>query len=577
MKEVIGIFMKFTAAFVILIASGAFIDKAGLITYFIAVPLFAVPVILNACARYGLKKELTLLEYEKTKFLYRLLSGKAIGYTVIIISSIAIGFIAPVRIYTFSGTEKLCLTAIFPLYILSNAVSKKIIRSVYNDKFAPYKTERLTYMITSLLSAVTFPLLANALKDVNIMIPFADGSAESLKNNYAAYFIANILSISDNAARTVLNSDLVSSAPKWFFLTLLIILGGGGIFFYALINFIGFFFIKKENLKKIFQPAEPDNNEIKINKFLSAFIITVLTVFIYPSVFAAVTYIAMSKQYLAENAVKANAVAVEVINGVMYKAGTLNSIKIAKDKAYGAAKEEVIKSVNETYDAMMANTDNYLDWYYSLSAEYTRLLKLITGSIEEYMKDTLQEKLTENIEFNIDFDAVTANAEKLKDDINDILDINKITDKNALYDITADIKADNIYELAQIEPMMDFKKRLAASTGGAIAAGAIAGTIAAKAAAKTGFKTAAKAAAKAAAGKAVSAAAGAAAGAVSSVVTSPLGGAAIGTATGLAIDKSLLKLEEAVNRNKYKQEITDSIEESRKNMIDIIEKSFENN
>ena len=93
---------------------------------------------------------------------------------------------------------------------------------------------------------------------------------------------------------------------------------------------------------------------------------------------------------------------------------------------------------------------------------------------------------------------------------------------------------------------------------------------------KGGDKTAAKAAAKAAAGKTVSAAAGVAAGIVSSVFTSPAGGAAIGTAAGIAIDKGLLKLEETVNREEYKKEITSSIEESRNQMLETINKAFEN-
>ena len=140
--------------------------------------------------------------------------------------------------------------------------------------------------------------------------------------------------------------------------------------------------------------------------------------------------------------------------------------------------------------------------------------------------------------------------------------------------MVTEVNVEDIYALAEVEPILDIKKRFIASTGGGLAAGAIVGTIASKVAAKTGFKTAAKAAAKAAAGKMASAAAGVAAGVVSSVFTSPLGGAAIGTATGVAIDKGLLKLEEIVKRDEYKKEITSSIEENRNQVIKMIEDSF---
>ncbi len=471
--------------------------------------------------------------------------------------------------------EFLCLLIIFPLLLLSRFLSTKIILAIYNNKFAPYKIESLVYILTAFFTAVIFPVLSYSLKDINIHIPFLDNDLISLQYNYAAYMTGSFLNFFDTITNTILDAEVVKSAPLWFVGMLLIVFSVGGFLFYGIISFISFFFIKKENLAKVFMPVKNDETT-KINKFIASFIITLLAVFIYPSVFAAVTYIAAAKQEIVENTVKANTVAVEVINGIMYKAGTLNEIQIASDIAYGAAKDDMIKEVNKMYDEILLNTDKYLDWYYSLSAEYSRLFKLITGSIEEYMADKLKENLMDNISANLNFNAADMNIAKLQNDINKILDKNKITEKNAVYSVQTNINVENIYSLAEIQPLIDLKKRVIASTGGGLAAGAIVGTIAGKVAAKTGFKTAAKAAAKAAAGKTVSAAAGVAAGIVSSVFTSPAGGAAIGTAAGIAIDKGLLKLEETVNREEYKKEITSSIEESRNQMLETINKAFEN-
>ena len=574
MKKISLIFLRFLTGYILLYLSGVFINLFGMVIYALSVLLTAVPIILNNTARFSLKKEIKLIEYEKSKKFYNLLSGKTFGYILIIIVSLFFAFIIPVRVYLFSSIEFLCLLIIFPLLLISRFISTKIILAIYNNRYAPYKIESLTYILTAFLSAVIFPLLAYSLKDINIHIPFLDNDINSLQYNYAAYMIGNILNLFDNISNTILDAEVVKSAPLWFFTMLLIILGGGGFIFYGIVSFISFFFIKKENLMKVFMSAKHDENT-KINKFLTSFIIILLAVFIYPSVFAAVTYIAAAKQEVVEDTIKANTVAVEVINGVMYKAGTLNKIQLAADMVYGAAKEDLIKNVNKMYDDMLLNTDKYLDWYYSLSAEYGRLLKLITGSIEEYMADKLKENLMDNISSNIDFGSAEKNIDNLQKNIDKILSENKITEKDALYSINININVDDIYSLADIKPLLDFKERMIASTGGGLAAGAIVGTIAGKVAAKTGFKTAAKAAAKAAAGKAASAAAGVAAGVVSSIFTSPIGGAAIGTATGVAIDKGLLKLEEAVNRDEYKNEITQSIEENRKQMIDMINKAFE--
>ena len=573
MKKISMLFIKFLFAFILLYLLSVFISYFGMVVYAFSVLLISAPVILHNAARFSLKKEIKLIEFEKTKKLYKFLSGKTIGYIIIIIFGVTLGFIIPVRIYLFSSIEFLCLIIIFPLLIIARFISTKLVFSIYNDKFAPYKIETLSYILTSFFTAVIFPILTYYLKDISFHIPFLDNEISSLEYNYAAYMIGSLLEVFDNLSYTILNAEVIRTAPLWVFLMALIIVSGGGFVFYGIVSFISFFFIKKENLEKVFKsPAK--SNEEKINKFLTAFIITLLTIFIYPSIFAAVTYIAAAKQELVTNTIKANTVAVEVINGVMYKEGTLNQMQIAADIAYGATKDEIIASVNKMYDDMIINTDKYLDWYYSLSAEYGRLFKLITGSIEEYMENKLKEKLMDNITKEVDLDIAEKNIEKLRENITNILETNKITKKDALYDVVTEVNVEDIYALAEVEPILDIKKRFIASTGGGLAAGAIVGTIASKVAAKTGFKTAAKAATKAAAGKMASAAAGVAAGVVSSVFTSPLGGAAIGTATGVAIDKGLLKLEEIVKRDEYKKEITSSIEENRKQVIKMIEDSF---
>lgn len=575
MKKISLLFLKFLSGFIILYLASAFINLFGMLIYALSVLVIAVPVILNNAARFSLKKEIKLIEYEKNKKFYKLLSGKTFGYIIIIITATILAFIIPVRIYLFSSIEFLCLLIIFPLLLFSRFLSTKIVLAVYNNRFAPYKIESLAYILTAFWTAVIFPILSYSLKDINIHIPFLDNDLTSLQYNYTAYMAGNFLNFFDNITNTILNAEVIKSAPIWFLGMLLTVLSGSGFIFYGIVSFVSFFFIKKENLAKVFMPVRYDE-KTKINKFITSFIITLLAVFIYPSVFAAVTYIAAAKQEIVENTIKANTIAVEVINGVMYKAGTLNKIQIAADIAYGAAKDDMINEINKMYDEILLNTDKYLDWYYSLSAEYSRLFKLITGSIEEYMADKLKENLMDNVTTVVDFNTAEANITKLQNDIDKILDENKIIEKNALYSVTTDIKVENIYSLAEIEPLINLKKRVIASTGGGLAAGAIAGTIAGKVAAKTGFKAAAKAAAKAAGGKAASAAVGVAAGIVSSVFTSPIGGAAIGTTAGIAIDKGLLKLEETVNREEYKKEIVSCIEENRKQMLEAVNKAFEN-
>ena len=43
---------------------------------------------------------------------------------------------------------------------------------------------------------------------------------------------------------------------------------------------------------------------------------------------------------------------------------------------------------------MRANVEGYLDWYYSLPGEWTRLAHLLTGNIEEHLRSRLSEQLS---------------------------------------------------------------------------------------------------------------------------------------------------------------------------------------
>ena len=53
----------------------------------------------------------------------------------------------------------------------------------------------------------------------------------------------------------------------------------------------------------------------------------------------------------------------------------------------------------ELFPRIDRNVDNYLDWYYSITAEYIRLWNLMAGNIEEHLKEKLNEYLMKNVNF----------------------------------------------------------------------------------------------------------------------------------------------------------------------------------
>ena len=307
------------------------------------------------------------------------------------------------------------------------------------------------------------------------------------------------------------------------------------------------------------------------------------------------------------------------------------------------ARNDLVPRVNAVFDARVANVDSYLDWYYSLGADYERLGKLITGTIESFVADQLTESLEAGVD---DFEFVSTlqsyvdqaaaiNAEYKEGLANSEL----IGIPEWLLTSTEAITAD--FLSGPIEPtqrLLDAGERFgisalaggaggiaagvatskavggaaekAATSAGEKAATSAAGSAGEKAAAgaagdaaeKAAGKQAAKAAEKAvtknigskivekAAGKAFfkaivsrigsmigSRGVGAAVGGAAGTLVGPGVGTAVGIAAGAAIgvgvDYGLLMLDEAQNRESYKAEIIEAIEEERAEALAQIEQA----
>ena len=295
------------------------------------------------------------------------------------------------------------------------------------------------------------------------------------------------------------------------------------------------------------------------------------------------------------------------------------------------ARNDLIPRVNAVFDARVANVDSYLDWYYSLGADYERLGKLITGTIESFVADQLTESLEAGVddsEFVSTLQSYVDQAAAINAEYEEGLANSELTGiPEWLLTSTEAITID--FLSGPIEPtqrLLDAGERIgiSATVGGVggVAAGVAtskaAGGAAEKAAAKTAEKAAvsvsgdaaekaagkqaAKAAEKAvtknigskivekAAGKAFfkaivsrigsmigSRGVGAAVGGAAGTLVGPGVGTAVGIAAGAAIgvgvDYGLLMLDEAQNRESYKAEIIEAIEEERAEALAQIEQA----
>ena len=288
---------------------------------------------------------------------------------------------------------------------------------------------------------------------------------------------------------------------------------------------------------------------------------------------------------------------VEQIDGDHYEQGTVEEIARARSEAavpVGVAAEQLRREVDATFERLENEAvEEYLDWYYTLTAEWGRVIKLLTGGVER-LENHLAEKVRETFEqpkwaagIDTALDRLMAAEEEARkayeETVRDILEHNRVDAmrlQNAEVDVALIASLERILRPSFHQDFIPAAHRfLGASGGGAGVAGGVGSIIAEKVKtkilAKLVLKVAAKAPLKALVSKlggaGASAAIGAAAGSAVPGLGTALGaagGAAVGLGTGIAIDGALLELEEALSRDDFRREIVTAIHEARREFED---------
>ena len=271
----------------------------------------------------------------------------------------------------------------------------------------------------------------------------------------------------------------------------------------------------------------------------------------------------------------------------LYRQGTVEQIENARAEAassVGAAADQLRGEVDAAFARLENDAVNeYLDWYYSLTGEYGRILMLLTGGtsrLEGYLTEKADETFGRDQWFagvNTGIERVFAADENAKtayeQAVRDILDRNRIDSQHAAVEVVLTESLEDILQPSFYRDFMPTAHRFgvagaAGSAAGAGVGGIIAQKVTAKMLGKSVIKLAAKAPVKALASKVgAGALAGAAAGTVVPVAGTAAGafvGIVVGIAGGVAIDGALLELEETLRREDFRHEIIAAIREARR-------------
>ena len=266
--------------------------------------------------------------------------------------------------------------------------------------------------------------------------------------------------------------------------------------------------------------------------------------------------------------------AVYVLDGAYYdEARAAGAIERAHEASLelAAERQEVLTPlINEVFDARLANVDAFLDWYYSLPADYERLAQWFTGTVEDGMREQLEQRINEGVDdsaLSEKMDYYLGKSGELRDNLLAELEQYQVDNVPRWLMVEHEAEGADFLDdvLAPSQSFLSAGERLGISAGAGIAAGLIAKKVVERMVSKAFFQKIVASLLEKLALRGLLAAGG--------TVLAPGVGTVVGIGAGVATDALLLKADEALNREEYREEIVSAIEESRQEMLSAAEAS----
>lgn len=544
----------------------------------ISVFVFAVPIALAGIYSSAVTQTRMMSYYKTSGLVFKLFSGRIIRPIIWVIWALTSSFAMLLQFSTYSELEWLTLVLAIPAFwyihkicnrVLSNELKKRYVISSFAITWARWLCPVLLVVVYAILvlmfaESKNYLSLADAVAATRTNTPEVAGSAVV---QLALFFVSFL-----DGTQAYLGSTLRQFGEH--VPLLLVIFGSFMVFFNASATFASFV-IPRMEYRRVFGPISDEAVPPTLTRArlaIASAVVTVLTLFIYVPIFANLEDVARANPRFIE-LLKNAQLKVEKIDDAFYRPGTMRAIELAKatslDKI-NVSRSVLNEQIDRAFNQMESNVDDYLDWYYSLSGEYARLAKLMTGEIEKYMEDQLAERLKQEESLKpvlAGIEVALANYKDITDEyqknVQNILVSNRLLVPEFGANGISSTASDRLLVMQTHFDVVSMRNRVA----GGVAAAGIGATIIAKIVGKGIFKAAGKALTKVAVAKAAGTAGGAFIGAtIGSVVPGAgtvAGGMLGGAIAGVIMDKVLLKLEEEISREDFKKEIIGSIRESR--------------
>lgn len=560
---------------------------------FVGVVLFSVPVVLSGLYLNTTKKTRNLAVYDRTGLLYRILSGRILATFIWSIWAFVSTFFVLLQFHPYSTWEWAGFFLVVPLFWLVHT----IVRSFVGGQIKPYLASataiRAARRITPIVATIAYFAVVCSYSFAELpqhqtlgeAISYAKSRGGEYTSSALIFELVQYQAYYDGAKYFILG-QFHGDQAIWAFLLLSI---GGYVIFFSASTMLSCFAIPPREYRRVFSPLSDADNPPQMTGWdfwLTSAIFSFVVLFVLLPIFTSVEQqIRNDNDPFVEARKKADFLVVQ-IDDAYYLPSTpdeLRDIQVKALRRMDSLLPDLDRELDRAFATTEANVDSFLDWYYTLKAEYLRTLNLLAGNFEDHLAKKLTEHLQHGAPFKA-FEAKVTEALTLQNEIQAefireakaVLARTRVEppeDVNLV--VVQKMALPQVLTLPEHRDMLAIEKRLGLSGGAGVIAAVATKKIIAKVAAKGTLKIAGTALAKMIGGKAVAgfggAAGGAAAGAAIGSVVPGIGtaiggiiGGFVGAVTaGVAVDKGLLMLEDYFGRNQFREDLLSAIRETR--------------
>ncbi len=583
----------------------------GLITWYIAgefaanqfwfvvlsIFLFSIPICLCGIYSNTICQIRRLTCFARRGLIFRLLSSRPLKVLFWICWALGTSFFMLIQFHTYHLFEWLVFFLTIPVFWCIFTLSRRCIARELKPYLVTHLALAWSRGLSTLVMLTIYVILnvyfgqTQVYHTLTEAIHARKAAVADMTGSAVVWEVSQYLAFYDGVKAYALGG-FGTSDTLW---ALALLITGSFVVFYNACAILSCFLISRVEYRRVFGPLDDADQPLPVSGSRIATVAAVtafLSLFIYLPVFV---YIEAWVQQTPEMAnVRKSKEAwvipkLEQIDESYFKEGTLAQIQAARVEALHKTEVSLIyleSQAERAFDRLEANVDNYLDWYYSLAGEYSRIVNLLVGELEDYMVEKLEEFLKEGDAFK-DFQTalntlLAEHAETMRiyrQTVHDIMEENQIVPAESPFRIVKQVSLQDVLNPPIHQDMISLEKRLMAGGGAGASAGVLTAVVIKKITGKIISKNVLHLSAKAlikvvlgkTAGGITGAGAGSAAGAtigsafpvIGTAAGAVIGGIVGGIAAGVTVDKLLIQLESLINREELRREIIAAINEAR--------------